>query len=284
MATIVHLKDLMANKTYEPPCSIYFGICSDTVPGGTPMIMGYTMSGPDMKNERHYHTNCSVGQYKIKGTDHLLIGPDDEIREIEYKPGDFLYIPKGEIHGAKGVGESNELIFCYIGIDNLDEAGTVFGDTKASPAVKSPDASAKVIRIPQKDIQYAEPLITGFGINSQTVEHPGFIMGTSTMPPAGWNRRHYHSNVDLAMFKIRGHDRMMIGPDGAIEEMDFQAGDFIYIPRGEIHGAINLDNQEGLLVLCYVGVDNPEEIHKEYVEPDKKYIPPTDYDYASKLK
>jgi len=49
------------------------------------------------------------------------------------------------------------------------------------------------------------------------------------------------------MYKIEGHDRMLIGPDYDIQEMDFQKGDFIYIPRGEIHGAINLDNKQGLL-------------------------------------
>ena len=277
MATVVHLSDLMVNRSYEPPCNIWFGICNDTVPGGASMVMGYTRSASDMKNERHYHANCNVGQYKIKGNDRILAGPDGQIQELEYKQGDFLFIPKGEIHSAEGTGDSNELIFCYIGVGSLAEAGTVFGKTKENPPEKDKNASARIIRVPRKDLKYAEPLITGFGINSDTIEHPGFIMGTSTMPPGGWNRRHYHSNVDVAMFKIKGHDLMSIGPDDNLVKMDFKEGDFIYIPKGEIHGSINLDNQEGFLVLCYVGVENNADINKIYVDPPKEYIPPATY-------
>lgn len=125
MATIIHLKDLMADKKYEPPCNIFFGICKDTVKD-TKLVMGLTRSGPHMRNRRHYHANCDVGQYKIEGHDRLIIGPDTEQQIIDYGPGDFCFIPKGEIHGAMGIGESNELIFCYVGVGSLEEAGTVF--------------------------------------------------------------------------------------------------------------------------------------------------------------
>jgi len=288
MATVVHLKDLMANTTFEPPCSIFYGVCNETV-GSVNMVMGRTTSGPDMMNQRHYHINCNVGQYRINGHDKILVGPNHAVEELEVAPGDFVYIPKGEIHGAVGTGENCELIFCYAGIGSKEESGTIFiepphddagsdrADLKA-PSHKTPNGKkfskeeayatrARLIRAPVEDKIYAEPLITGFGINSDTVENPGLVMGTSIMPPGGRNRRHYHVNADVAMYKIKGHDTLLIGPDHQIEEMDFNEGDFVYIPKGEIHGAINIDNKEGFLVFCYTGINSAEEGIKIYVDP-----------------
>ena len=286
MATIMHLDDLLANTDFEPPCSICYGITSETVPGAQ-LVMGRTTSGPDMRNQRHFHVNCNVGQYRINGHDKVLVGPDQDMEELDVAPGDFAFIAKGEIHGAVGQGEECELIFCYIGVDSKEASGTFFiepphGDdanqehvqleikNKLSKRENECEIRSKVIRAPVEDKAYALPLITGFGINNETIDNPGFIIGTSIMPPGGWNRRHYHTNAAVGMYKIEGHDRMLIGPDYDIQEMDFQEGDFIYIPRGEIHGAINLDNKQGLLVFCYVIAGGSlEEIKKGkvYVEP-----------------
>ncbi len=125
MASVIHLRDIMANTTYEPPCGIFFGINKETVKGSK-IVVGLTRSGPDMRNQRHYHNNCNVGQYKIKGRDRLLCGAFHETEEKDFLPGDFHFIPKGELHSAKGTGESIELIFCYVGVGSLDETGTVF--------------------------------------------------------------------------------------------------------------------------------------------------------------
>ena len=54
MATIVRFKDLLANTDAEPPCEIFYGITRKTVPNAS-LVMGYTRSGPNMRNQRHYH-------------------------------------------------------------------------------------------------------------------------------------------------------------------------------------------------------------------------------------
>jgi len=287
MATIIHLDDLLANTDFEPPCSICYGVTSEIVPGAQ-LVMGRTTSGPYMRNQRHFHVNCNVGQYRIDGNDKILVGPNEDMEELDIAKGDFGYIAKGEIHGAVGQGENCELIFCYIGVDNKEASGTFFiepphGDDANEESVQKEikdklskkeneyEIRSRVIRAPIEDKAYALPLITGIGINGETIDNPGFTMGTSIMPPGGWNRRHYHVNADVAMYKIKGHDKMMIGPDHDIQEMDFKAGDFIYIPAGEIHGAVNLDNEEGFLVFCYPGINTVEEGIKVYVEPHSKY-------------
>tara|TARA_B100000315_G_scaffold241582_1_gene262593 strand:- start:6196 stop:6594 length:399 start_codon:yes stop_codon:yes gene_type:complete len=123
-----------------------------------------------------------------------------------------------------------------------------------------------LVREPREDLEYAPSLVTGFGINDETVKDAGMVMGTSIMPPGGRNYRHHHVNGDLAMYKIKGHDKLLIGPDDDLQEMDFKEGDFVYIPRGEIHGAYNTLDTPGFLVFCYTGINNVEELVKVYAE------------------
>ena len=136
MATIVRFKELLANTEVEPPCEIFYGIHKETVPNAS-LVMGYTRSGPEMRNQRHYHPRSGAGQYKIAGNDKIVCGPDYEQVEIEFNTGDYNYIPPGEIHGAVGTGESNELVFCYPGVTSLEEAGIVYMEPRWQEPVKS---------------------------------------------------------------------------------------------------------------------------------------------------
>ncbi|MBT0955968.1 hypothetical protein IV417_01095 [Alphaproteobacteria bacterium KMM 3653] len=125
MATIVRFADLLVNTLAEPPCEIFYGINAKTVPNAS-LVMGYTRSGPNMRNQRHFHPNAGAAQYKIKGSDKLFSGPDHDITEVPSRGDGYIYIPKGEIHGAIGMGESIELVFCYPGVASLEEAGIVY--------------------------------------------------------------------------------------------------------------------------------------------------------------
>lgn len=136
MATIVRFADVQANTNAEPPCEIFYGISKDTVPNTT-IVMGYTRSGPGMRNQRHYHPNAGAGQYKIKGTDRLFSGPDGDITEVPSRGDGYIFIPKGVIHGAIGTGESVELVFCYPGVGSLAEAGIVYMEPRWQEPHKS---------------------------------------------------------------------------------------------------------------------------------------------------
>ena len=102
MATIIHTKDILENTTYEPPCHIVFGITSETVPG-TNLMMGRTTSGPDMRNQRHYHVNCNVGQYRISGHDRMFFGPEYATVEMDVAPPVISPLfPMGKFMGPSG--------------------------------------------------------------------------------------------------------------------------------------------------------------------------------------
>jgi len=127
MAKVIKRKNLEGDMVYEPPLNIGFGINSETAEGA-PMTMGHTIIPPGGRNQRHYHVNSAAGMYIMKGKLRMFIGPDIDMKEVDVEPGDFVYVPSGEIHGLINLSdtESAELIFTYPGASNKYEAGTIF--------------------------------------------------------------------------------------------------------------------------------------------------------------
>jgi len=125
MAIIIKPKNLDPDMVYEPPLSIGFAIDKKTAEG-TPFTMGHTIIPPGGRNQRHYHINTAAGMYIMKGKLRFFIGPDKQ--EAEAEAGDFLYSPRGEIHGLLNLSdtESAELIFTYPSAPSKDDAGTVY--------------------------------------------------------------------------------------------------------------------------------------------------------------
>jgi uncharacterized RmlC-like cupin family protein len=109
-----------------------------------------------------------------------------------------------------------------------------------------------------------------FGIDHSRVENPKIVMGHNLIQPSFRGRRHYHANCNVGQYMISGHRRYLIGPDFAMQEIDIEPGDFIFIPQGEIHGTINLsDTETSELVFCYTGVNSKEEAGTIYIDPPK---------------
>jgi oxalate decarboxylase/phosphoglucose isomerase-like protein (cupin superfamily) len=129
---------------------------------------------------------------------------------------------------------------------------------------------ANIIRPDQypADTSYEPPLVIGFGIDSHTVEHPPAAMGRTVVPPGGRNQAHFHARSDACIFVISGSLRFFIGdPRGEPAAHVAHAGDFVHVPRGEIHGTENVsDTEEAQLVFCYPGVPDKEAAETVFVE------------------
>lgn len=127
MATVVKRKDLKADLEYEPPLNIGFGLNTETC-GDTVLTMGHTIIPPGGRNQRHYHKNTAAGMYIMKGRLRIFVGPDIDLQEVDVEPGDFVYAPRGEIHGLMNLSDTEpaELIFTYSDARNKKEAGTVY--------------------------------------------------------------------------------------------------------------------------------------------------------------
>ena len=115
----------------------------------------------------------------------------------------------------------------------------------------------------------AAPAVTRIGISDETVEHPGFVMGNFSVPPKGRTRRHFNVNADLAMYKVKGRGRLLVGPDHQLEELDFSAEDFAYVHKGEIYGFENTGDESDFVIFTYIGVDSLEEAGEVYIEPPR---------------
>ena len=123
----------------------------------------------------------------------------------------------------------------------------------------------------KKNMQrYCEPRPTvavRFGIDKDTVKNPELAMAHVILGPGGGSGREYHINASQCIYVIKGRVRWFIGPNS--EEIDMEAGDFLYIPRGEIHGNINLSDTEAVEeITCHVGVsslEDPGDIHIEHL-------------------
>jgi uncharacterized RmlC-like cupin family protein len=119
------------------------------------------------------------------------------------------------------------------------------------------------------DLKYEPPLSIGKGIESATVGVPiKMSMARVVIPPGGRNQRHYHINTDTGFHLLKGRLKWILGPDHEMEEVIVEAGDFVYVPRGEIHGLINLSNTEPAEAVATANsAGSTEEGGTMYIEP-----------------
>ena len=130
MAKTIHYSDLPTDRTYEHGLKIEFGINDHTV-GAKRVVMGHTIIPAGSRNQRHFHKNNEASFYIVRGRLRLMIGEGDRYWEKEVVPGTFCYVEQGEIHGLINLSDTEdaELIFCYGGISNKEQAGTTHVDS-----------------------------------------------------------------------------------------------------------------------------------------------------------
>lgn len=129
---------------------------------------------------------------------------------------------------------------------------------------------ATVIRAQNKflDTVYEPPLKIGRGIWSESVENPHLTMSRVVIPPGAKNQRHYHVHTDAGMHVLKGRLKMVFGPDYNKKEIIAEAGDFVLVTAGEIHGLQNMsDTEPAEIVACYGGIGHKKEAGTVYIEP-----------------
>lgn len=86
-------------------------------------------------------------------------------------------------------------------------------------------------------------------VSADTVGSIGLYSSVVTTGPSGKTRIHHHGQCETSIFVLSGRARYTWGPTGLEESMDADAGDFIYIPAGEIHVEENASTTEPLVVV-----------------------------------
>jgi len=128
-------------------------------------------------------------------------------------------------------------------------------------AMKDPQAVVRAIR-PDQEVLTRQRLPYFVGISAQTVGASGLSMHLVVIPPGGRSEPHSHLAYETGIYVLEGTVRTRWG--AALEhEVVSRAGDFLFIPPGMPHEAINLSDSEPARAV--VARNDPAE--QDRVEP-----------------
>ena len=86
-------------------------------------------------------------------------------------------------------------------------------------------------------------------ISAPTVGARRLYSSIVSTAPGDRTRVHHHGDCETSIYLVSGSARYTWGPSGLEHEMTAEAGDFIYIPAGEIHVEENASATEPLVVV-----------------------------------
>jgi uncharacterized RmlC-like cupin family protein len=86
-------------------------------------------------------------------------------------------------------------------------------------------------------------------VSAPTVGSVGLYSSLVTTAPGGRTRVHHHGECETSIYILSGSARYTWGPTGLEESMEASAGDFVYIPAGEVHVEENASTREPLVVV-----------------------------------
>ncbi|HEX2354459.1 MAG TPA: cupin domain-containing protein [Xanthobacteraceae bacterium] len=137
--TVIRQSKVGVDTSYEPPLRVGFGIGDKTVDGAN-AVMERTVLVPGAEpNPTHYHANNDVCWYIMSDRIRCIQARSDcsDRREVILEAGDFVYIPSGAIHVIANASRTEEasLIFCYIGVPNVEASGNVWLRKEHAPFV-----------------------------------------------------------------------------------------------------------------------------------------------------
>jgi uncharacterized RmlC-like cupin family protein len=100
-------------------------------------------------------------------------------------------------------------------------------------------------------------------ISAPTSGSVGLYSSIVTTAPGGRTRVHHHGECETSIYIVSGAARYTWGPTGLEHGMAASAGDFVYIPAGEIHVEENASGSEPLVVVL---TRNCPDSHVVYVD------------------
>ena len=100
-------------------------------------------------------------------------------------------------------------------------------------------------------------------VSRSTVGSRQLYSSIVTTAPGGKTRIHHHGDCETSIYIVSGSARYTWGPTGLEHEMLAGAGDFVYIPAGEIHVEENASAAETLVVVLS---RNCPDSHVVYVD------------------
>ena len=128
-------------------------------------------------------------------------------------------------------------------------------DTAATPP------AVRAIR-PREDVSTRQGLPYFLGVSAHTAASRGLSMHMVVIPPGARSAPHSHRTYETAIYVLEGRVETRYG-EGLAQTVVSEAGDFLFIPPGVPHEAINLSATEPARAI--VARNDPAE--QENVEP-----------------
>lgn len=126
MAKVLSVKDLPVELRYEPGFELKFGITDETTGIETATLVK-THFPAGSRSKPHYHTDGDLMWYCISGKAVWVIGKDQKDEHVT-EAGDFMYIPRNEIHSTYVPSQTEpvEGVGGYGGCSNPFKSGKIF--------------------------------------------------------------------------------------------------------------------------------------------------------------
>ena len=106
----------------------------------------------------------------------------------------------------------------------------------------APTPAVKTVR-PEREVLTRQRLPYFLGISGATAGSTGLSMHLVVIPPGAKSEPHSHRGYETAIYVLEGRVQTRFGP--RLEQaLVNEAGDFLYIPAGVPHQAINLSATE----------------------------------------
>jgi len=100
-------------------------------------------------------------------------------------------------------------------------------------------------------------------ISRPTVGSERLYSSMVSTAPGDKTRVHHHGDCETSIYIVAGAARYTWGPTGVEHHMSATAGDFVYIPAGEVHVEENASDVEPLVVVL---TRNCPDSHVVYVD------------------
>ena len=125
-------------------------------------------------------------------------------------------------------------------------------------------ATCRVIRSVEAYEGKQGPTYAG-AVSAESVGARGIWLGMVTMAPGSRTKAHYHDRHETAFYVVSGECDLWYG-EGLRQHDVARAGDYIYIPAGVSHVAVNRSQSEPVVVVG--GRTDPNEQESVVLQPE----------------
>jgi uncharacterized RmlC-like cupin family protein len=105
----------------------------------------------------------------------------------------------------------------------------------------------RVVR-PDPEATVRQQLDYFLGVSGETCGSTGLAMHLVVVPPGGRAEPHYHDGYETAIYQLEGRVETRFG-EALERSVVTQAGDFLFVPPGVPHLAVNLSETERAVAL-----------------------------------